>query len=75
MTTRDEESAWGPEGRAFRCLICGAGNFRKREIKMSSTGMSLLHLDFASKSATGVICVACGFVHMFAGGKLAWEKK
>jgi hypothetical protein len=41
---------------------------------MSSTGMSLLHLDFASKSATGVICVACGFVHMFAGGKLAWGK-
>jgi predicted nucleic-acid-binding Zn-ribbon protein len=71
----DDGEPWGPEGHAFGCLVCGGEKFRQREIKMNTTGMSLLNLDFANRSAKGVICTSCGFVHMFAGGDLAWEQK
>jgi predicted nucleic-acid-binding Zn-ribbon protein len=71
----DDEKTLAHRGTEFRCLVCGGVKFKQREIKMNTTGMSLLNLDFANRSATGVICASCGFVHMFAGGDLAWEKK
>jgi predicted nucleic-acid-binding Zn-ribbon protein len=71
----DEEQRLAHGGTEFRCLVCGGTKFRQREIKMNTTGMSLFNLDFANRSAVGVICTACGFVHMFAGGKLAWEPR
>jgi predicted nucleic-acid-binding Zn-ribbon protein len=69
----DHQVAWGPEGKEFRCLVCGGGRFQRREIKMNTTGLTFFNLDFANRSAVGVICRSCGFVHMFAGGNLRWE--
>ena len=62
------------DGKAIACVICGSGQFTTREIKLNSTGMELLDLGWANASATGLICVACGFVHEFAGNALElWE--
>ncbi|WP_406082433.1 hypothetical protein OG468_35430 [Streptomyces zaomyceticus] len=49
------------------CLICRNATFRKREVKLNSTGMELFDLAWANESATGLICLACGHVHLFAG--------
>ena len=40
----------------------GANQFAQREIKMTTTGMTFLDMDWLNKSADGVICVRCGFV-------------
>jgi predicted nucleic-acid-binding Zn-ribbon protein len=69
----DQERSVAHAGGEFRCLVCGGTKFREREIKMNTTGLSLLNLDFANRSAVGVICTSCGFVHMFAGGDLQWD--
>lgn len=57
-------------GRTFACLVCGAGEFVEREIKLNSSGMELLDLGWANESATGLVCTRCGFVHEFAGDAL-----
>ena len=54
-------------GRKLACLVCGERAFDYREIKLNTSGMSFMGLDWANKSGTGVICAACGFVHTFAG--------
>jgi predicted nucleic-acid-binding Zn-ribbon protein len=61
-------------GRRFECLVCGGKAFTYREIKLNTSGMSLMNLDWANKSGTGVICDACGFVHTFAD-PLEWHKE
>jgi hypothetical protein len=34
---------------------------------MTTTGMTFLDLDWLNRSAEGVICVRCGYVHIFMG--------
>ena len=53
-------------GRRFQCLVCAGTGFSYREIKLNTSGMSFMNLDWANKSGTGVICDACGYVHTFA---------
>jgi hypothetical protein len=53
-------------GRPLQCLVCSATEFTHREVKLNTSGMSFMNLDWANKSGTGVICDACGFVHTFA---------
>ena len=69
----DDERGLTRDGGEFHCVVCGGAKFRRREIKMNTTGLSFLNLDFANRSAVGVICTSCGFVHMFAGGNLQWD--
>jgi predicted nucleic-acid-binding Zn-ribbon protein len=60
--------------RPLRCLVCGNATFWDREIKLNSTGMELLDLGWANRSAVGLICADCGFVHEFVGDAVAlWE--
>ena len=62
------------DGKPIACLICDSEHFMKREIKLNSTGLELLDLGWANASATGLICIACGFVHEFAGNMIQlWE--
>ena len=49
------------------CHVCGGLLFARREIKMTTTGMTFLDLDWLNRSAEGVICLRCGFVHTFMG--------
>ena len=59
-------------GKTLACLVCGGGSFTRREIKLNTTGMSFMNLDWANKSADGAVCNACGFVHSFLG-PLEWR--
>ncbi|MFT3877352.1 MAG: zinc ribbon domain-containing protein [Propioniciclava sp.] len=59
-------------GTPFVCRVCGHDRFIQREIKMQTTGLTFLDLDWLNRSADGVICSRCGYVHMFAGGVHEW---
>jgi hypothetical protein len=60
--------------RPLACLVCGHDQFWDREVKLNTSGMEFFDLGWANKSALGLICTACGFVHEFAGDALQlWE--
>lgn len=54
-------------GKPIACLICGGEHFMPREIKLNTTGLELFDLGWANASATGLVCIACGYVHEFVG--------
>ncbi|UFN44285.1 hypothetical protein [Nocardioides okcheonensis] len=56
-----------PTQRFLSCHVCEGLLFDRREVKMTTTGMTFFDLDWLNASATGVICVRCGFVHTFMG--------
>jgi hypothetical protein len=56
------------------CLFCGAAEFDKREVKINTTGMELMDLGWANESATGLVCLSCGFVHTFASKVQMWRE-
>ncbi|CAI9409071.1 hypothetical protein [Nocardioides sp. T2.26MG-1] len=59
-------------GTTLSCLVCGGGRFTRREIKLNTTGLTFMDLDWANRSGEGAICRACGYVHTFLDGDLAW---
>jgi len=61
-------------GRTLRCLICSGTAFARREVKMNTTGMSFMNLDWANRSGVGAVCRTCGYVHTFLGGDLEWRR-
>ena len=54
-----------PTQSFLSCQICGGLLFARREVKMTTTGMTFFDLDWLNKSAEGAICVRCGYVHTF----------
>lgn len=56
-----------PTQSFLSCHVCSGLVFARREIKMTTTGMTFMDLDWLNRSAEGVICVRCGFVHTFMG--------
>jgi predicted nucleic-acid-binding Zn-ribbon protein len=60
-------------GRRLACLVCANETFLQREIKLNTTGMSFVGLDWANRSGVGAICRSCGFVHTFLDGQLDWR--
>lgn len=60
--------------RPLRCLVCGHETFWDRDVKLNSTGMELLDLGWANRSALGLICASCGYVHEFVGDAVALWK-
>ncbi|MCY0955240.1 hypothetical protein [Streptomyces sp. H27-S2] len=54
----------------IRCLICQSDEFRRREVKLNSFGLEFLKLAWADESATGLICLECGYVHLFVNRKI-----
>lgn len=58
------------KNRALTCLVCGHTVFRRREVKLNSTGVSFFGYEWANESVAGLICAECGFVHHFAGPAL-----
>lgn len=61
-----------PTQKFLACQVCSGLAFARREIKMTTTGMTFLDLDWLNRSAEGVICVRCGFVHTFMGDAHQW---
>ncbi|MFJ4870300.1 hypothetical protein [Streptomyces sp. NPDC088757] len=60
--------------KRIHCLICGGDVFREREVKLNSTGMEFFNLAWANESATGLICLSCGYVHLFVDGALSLHR-
>jgi hypothetical protein len=50
----------GPERRPFQCLVCGGKLFRDKDVKVDT--------HFVSTPATGLACMACGYLHIFMDG-------
>ena len=61
-----------PTQTFLSCQVCGGVEFARREIKMTTTGMTFFDLDWLNRSAEGAICVRCGFVHMFMAQAHQW---
>lgn len=60
-------------GSPFVCRACGYDRFLRHEIKMQTTGMTFFDLGWLNRSADGVICERCGYVHMFAADVHRWD--
>lgn len=60
-------------GAVLSCLVCGGQRFARREVKLNTTGMTFMDLDWANRSGDGAICESCGFVHTFLDGDLIWD--
>lgn len=61
-----------PTQTFLSCHVCHGLLFARREIKMTTTGMTFMDLDWLNRSADGVICVRCGYVHTFMGQAHQW---
>lgn len=61
-----------PTQTFLSCHVCSGLVFARREIKMTTTGMTFMDLDWLNRSAEGVICVRCGFVHTFMAQAHQW---
>jgi len=58
----------------LHCLICRGQIFTDREIKLNTSGMEFLGMEWANRSGTALICDRCGFVHTFAAdGFELWD--
>ncbi|MBB1251810.1 zinc ribbon domain-containing protein [Streptomyces alkaliterrae] len=60
--------------RQVRCAFCGHERFNERSIKLNTAGMSFFDLDWANKSATGLICADCGYVQMFLEPRIQYAE-
>jgi hypothetical protein len=61
--------------RPFECHVCQGRTFHDREVKLNTTGMEFLNLAWANASAIGLICLTCGYVHLFMEGPMElWEE-
>lgn len=64
----------GPQRAALHCLVCRGELFTDREIKLNTSGMEFLGLEWANRSGTALICDRCGFVHTFTGNEFElWD--
>jgi hypothetical protein len=59
----------GPQRVPLHCLVCQGQLFTDREIKLNTSGMEFLGMEWANRSGTALICDTCSFVHTFAGGE------
>jgi predicted nucleic-acid-binding Zn-ribbon protein len=60
----------------IHCVVCGGSEFWDREVKLNTTGLEFLDFAWANKSALGLVCSTCGYVHEFLGDAVQmWETK
>jgi len=53
--------------RKVVCLVCSNDQFWDREVKINTSGMEFLGMDWANESAVGLVCTNCGYLLEFAG--------
>ena len=47
------------------CFYCGCNEFEEGSALLNTSGMTLMNLDWADRSATILICTQCGYIHWF----------
>jgi hypothetical protein len=61
--------------RPFECHVCGSHTFFDREVLLNTRGMEFTGLAWANQAAAGLICLTCGYLHLFVGEALElWEE-
>jgi hypothetical protein len=56
--------------------VCRGELFIDREIKLNTSGMEFMGMEWANRSGTGLICDRCSFVHTFADNQFElWDPK
>lgn len=56
----------------LQCVVCRGDRFQYRQVSMNTPGMTMMGWDWLNKSATGVVCLRCGYVHQFMQ-PVQWE--
>jgi len=60
--------------RPFTCRFCRGAQFWERAVKLNTGGLEFLGVEWANKTAEGVICTTCGLVHEFLGSTIEfWQ--
>lgn len=59
--------------RQVTCMFCQHPEFWDREVKLNTTGMSLLGMDWANQAANGLVCTSCGYVQLFLNRDLRFR--
>lgn len=54
-------------GRPFTCHVCQGTGFYSRPVQLNTAGLTFMDLDWLNRSADGVTCAGCGYVHLFFG--------
>ena len=54
------------KGRPIVCSHCQKRRFRKGAALLNTSGMTLLGLDWANRSAITLMCENCGLIQWFA---------
>ena len=64
----------GEENHPFSCTVCQGRLFADREVKLNTSGAEFFGLGWANQSARGLVCLRCGYVHLFMPGMIRmWE--
>jgi hypothetical protein len=64
----------GREQHPFICYVCQGRLFFDREVKLNTSGMEFLGMEWANESAIGLICARCGYLHTFVNDSIElWE--
>lgn len=64
----------GPQRVPLHCLVCRGQLFTDREIKLNTSGMEFLGMEWANRSGTALIRDSCSFMHTFADNEFElWE--
>ena len=51
--------------KPVRCTHCSGETFEQGSALLNTSGMTFLHLDWANKSATTLVCTECGKLEWF----------
>jgi predicted nucleic-acid-binding Zn-ribbon protein len=60
-----DSSRFEVAGLVVRCPHCGGEEFIEGRAQLNTSGMTLLGLDWANRSAATLACVGCGRVEWF----------
>jgi len=64
----------GEEKHQFSCTVCQGRLFADREVKLNTSGAEFFGFGWANQSAKGLVCLRCGYVHLFMPGMVrTWE--
>ncbi len=53
------------KGKKLKCVVCEHDKFSQRDAQLNTTGMSMLGLDWANKTASCYVCENCTYIHWF----------
>ena len=52
-------------GKRIRCDHCGNMEFKEGSAQLNTAGMTFLGLDWANRTATTLMCAACGRIQWY----------